>query len=393
VDLTVKEVLDEASKRLATEDLSGEPGIKAELQRIIGGGYLARGQYQLADENLSAALATQTRVYGANSDEVLKTLVLMAILWMSTGDYEKATNFYTQRLSLIRERHKTGAMPPDYLATSLAHLALLRRAQGDSKQAESLIRESLTLPYKAASETRYSRGVADAVLALTLADQGEFEEATRIVRAKILALRHQPDNETELSANLTGLGSFLMEKGELDEAEKQLREAETLYRKFVGKSNTQLGDNLRLQAQVAYAKRNYTEAEAKINQTWEIYRVSTKPQYLNYATALTIQGLIYHQTARSEEAENLLREALRLRLEYMPESHFLRAMTTGALGEFLSSQKRQSEAEPLLLASYESLQKSQSINSPRIRLAIERLVDLYTSWGKPTEANTYKAKL
>ena len=50
-DLTVKDVLDEASKRLATQDLSSQPEVKAELQRIIGTSYLSLGQYDLAEQN------------------------------------------------------------------------------------------------------------------------------------------------------------------------------------------------------------------------------------------------------------------------------------------------------------------------------------------------------
>jgi len=392
-DLTVKEVLDEAARRLATEDLSSEPEVKAELQRIIGVSYLSRGQYKLAEDNLTAALAAQTNLYGTDSVEALKTLVQMASLWTSTGDYERASNFYRQRLPLLRERQISGAMAADYLASSLANFALLRRAQGDSKEAETLLRESLTLPYTSTSEVTYTRGVAEAVLALTLADQGELDEAIRMVRAKILIIRQQPDNEGALSANLTGLGSFLIEKGELAEAEEKLREAEALYRKIYSQSNTQLGDNLRLQAQAAYMKHNYSEAEARINQTWEVYRISTKPQYINYATALTIQGLIFNQTARPVEAEKILREALKLRSQNMPESHFLRAITTGALGEFLAAQKRFAEAEPLLLNSYESLKSSQTASSPRTRIARERLIGLYTDWGRAADANTYRNKL
>src|SRR4029077_6859115 len=123
--------------------------------------------------------------------------------------------------------------------------------------------------------------------------------------------------------------------------------------------------------------------EAKINETLEIYRAVSSPEYIHYATALTIQGSIYSQTERAAEAETVLREAVRLRAQYTPETHFLRATANGALGEFLTSQKRFTEAEPLLLNSYESLKKSQSANSPRIETALQRLIDLFEKWQKP----------
>ena len=138
---------------------------------------------------------------------------------------------------------------------------------------------------------------------------------------------------------------------------------------------------------------NTPEAEAKINATLEIYRAASSPQYVNYPTALMVQGMIYSQTGRTAEAEKLLREAVRIRAENVPETHFLRATANGALGEFLTAQARFPEAESFLLASYESLKKSQAENSPRTRLALQRLVALYDNWGKADVADGYRNRL
>ncbi len=196
-----------------------------------------------------------------------------------------------------------------------------------------------------------------------------------------------------MCANLTGLGSFLIEKGAPAEAEENLRAAETIYRKLYSAANIQLGDNLRLQAQAFLALRQYPEAEAKINATLEIYRAASSSQYVNYPTALMVQGMIYSQTGRTAEAEKLLREAVRIRAENVPETHFLRATANGALGEFLTTQARFPEAEGFLLASYRSLEKSQAENSPRTQLALRRLVSLYENWGRPDTASAYRDKL
>ena len=54
---------------------------------------------------------------------------------------------------------------------ALYEFALLRRAQGDSKEAEMLLREELVLGPKASPDAKTTLGIAEAVLALTLADQ------------------------------------------------------------------------------------------------------------------------------------------------------------------------------------------------------------------------------
>jgi serine/threonine protein kinase len=389
---TVKDLLDDASKRLATEELSDQPEVKAELQRIIGSSYLSLGQYALAEQNLAAALEAQLKIYGEDDPEPLKTLVLRASLWGgATGNYAKADKFYREKLSLLRSAQRNGTISADYLIMALSGDALLQRAQGDSKEAEILLREGAALRSQVYP---LKNNPNDALLALTKTDQGKFDEAVKTVRQRIVAIRRQKGDETpELCANLTGLGSFLIEEGAPAEAEANLRAAETIYRKFYSASNMQLGDNLRLQAQAFLALRQYAEAEAKISTTLEIYRAASSPQYVNYPTALMVQGTIYSQTGRMSEAEKLLREAVRIRAENVPETHFLRATANGALGEFLTTQARFPEAEGFLLASYRSLKKSQADNSPRTRLALQRLVSLYENWGKSDAANAYRDKL
>jgi serine/threonine protein kinase len=392
---TVKDLLDEASKRLASGYLSGQPEVRAELQRVIGTTYLSLGQYDLANQNLSAALKDQTRIYGEDGLETLKTKLYLATLWGgSIGNYAKADKFYRHKLSTLRAYHKKGTLSADYLSNALNGFALLQRAQGDSKEAEKLLREQFDLRSQLSPEAQNDLGVAETILALTLADQGKFDEAVGIVRRKVAEVRAQTHSETpELCASLTGLGSFLIEKGAFAEAEENLRAAETVYRKIYNAANMQLGDNLRLQAQACLALRQYPEAEAKINGALEIYRAASGPQYVNYPTALMVQGVIYSQTGRTAGAETLLREAVRIRAENVPETHFLRATANGALGEFLTTQARFPEAESFLLASYESLKKSQAENSPRTRLALQRLANLYEAWNKPDRAAPYRASL
>jgi serine/threonine-protein kinase len=389
---SVKDILDDAAKRLATEDLSDQPDVRAELQRVIGESYFALGQYDQARQNLAAALETQRRLFGEDGIPTLKTSAAMALLWAgATGDYAKADKFYRANLPRLRAQQKKGTISVDYLITALNGCALLRRAQGDSREAENLLRESFTLLPLVPPEQRNGFGIARAVLALALADQGKFEEAIAIVREKVAQIRaKQKEASSELPANLTGLGSFLLENGQASESLENLREAETLYRKIYTDANLQIGDNIRLQAQALFSVGNYPEAETKIEETLKIYRAATSEKFINYATALMVQGLIYSQTDRASEAEKLLREAVRIRMENVPETHFLRAAANGAMGEFLTAQKRFAEAEPFLLASHDSLKKSQAIGSPRMKLALQRLARLYEAWDRPEQATLYR---
>ena len=204
------------------------------------------------------------------------------------------------------------------MISALEGYAVLRRAQGDSKEAEILLGEGWALRSRAYPELKYNPDAA--ILALTKTDQGKFDEAIKTVRQRIAAIRQQKGNETpELCSNLTGLGSFLLEKGAPAEAEENLRAAETIYRKLYSAANIQLGDNLRLQAQAFLALRQYPEAESKINATLEIYRAASSSQYVNYPTALMVQGNDFSQTGRTAEAENCCAKRSEFALKTCPK--------------------------------------------------------------------------
>jgi len=186
----------------------------------------------------------------------------------------------------------------------------------------------------------------------------------------------------EMASSLTILGSVLMEQGQYPEAGTHLRQAEALYRRLYDANYVGTHDNLRLQAQLSYLEGRLVEGEAQIDRVLGNYRQYSSPQYISFATALTVKGLLLNAQGRSAEAERVLRVAVRLRSENLPPNHFMSALTTGALGEVLATARKFEEAEPLLLASHDALRRSQAVENPRTRLARQRLVDLYTAWGR-----------
>lgn len=389
-ELTVKDVLNDASNRLASAELSGQPEVRAELQQIIGESYYSLGQYDLAEQNLLAALDFETTFYGADHIETLQTTLVLAGLWVSRGDNTKAVDFYRRSIPSLRLALNKGTIKPDYFLNSFCDFAIARRAQGDSKEAEVLLRESLILAGDSPLASHNIVINSRVVLGLTLSDQGRFDEAIDIVRSDAQSIGDNADSlPIERGVTLIFLGRFQMEQGDLVQAERNLREGEAIYRRIFSPTKLELGDVIRILAETLYLEKKYAEAEQKITETLKIYRESTSSQYVNYPTALRIQGMIYSRTGRIADAEKYLREAVALRVQNLPENHFARALDEGYLGEFLMEQQRFDEAELLLLKCLESLTVSQDPNSPRIRVAQQRLFELYSKSGKPTLAESF----
>ncbi|MGI8786569.1 MAG: protein kinase domain-containing protein [Pyrinomonadaceae bacterium] len=390
-ETTVDEVLDEAARRLDNGEFSSQPEVKAELERTIAATYLGQGKYQLARKHLEQYVILLKGLYGENHPKMIAGSIMWAELLFNKGETEEAEKTYRQFLPLMRIEHQKGSIKTEILADALNQFAYLRRTQGDSREAETLFRETLTLIPQLSGEAFNAVATTRSTLASVLADQGKFDEALRTAREAVEEYRGRGETDSpSYGFSLTVLGGFLAENDDFSEADAHLKEAETIFRRLISPSALWLGDNLRNQAISFYGQGNYAEAIAKADETLKIYEEGFGKHYDHYPTVLIFKGLSLAKSGQSTEGERLLREAVRLRRKSLPKEHFWVAIAESALGEDLTLQKRFGEAEPLLLKSYESLKASQGERNPSTLLARNRLVKLYEEWNKPEQAEQFR---
>jgi serine/threonine-protein kinase len=391
---TVKEILDEAAKRLENGEFSNQPEIKVEVEQIIAECYYGQGNYALASKYTQEYLDLHRKLYGENDIKTLAASARRAFMLFGEGKLTESEKDYRKILPLMRNEKQKGNIKAENLASALNNFGYLRRTQGDSKEAELSFRESLALSSQMPKESLYIIGPTRSTLASTLADQGRFEEALQTAREAVAEYRQREETDTpNFGFTLTVLGGFLTEKGDYAEADANLLEAEAIFRKLLVPSNLWSGDNLRNQAISFYEQGRYAESLSKITETLKIYRDSFGPYYDNYPTALIINGLILAKTGQPQEGETILREAGKIRTESLPKEHYWVAQANSALGECFTIEKRYNEAEPLLLESYETLKSSQGASNPRTQIALRRVVALYENWGKLETATKYRSRL
>ena len=381
---SMNEMLEQAANRLETEDFSKQPEVKAELQGLLGNIYLNQGHYEKSEKYLKLAINEQIQLYGEENSKVILSKITLANLNMARANYDDAESFYKQYLPTLREQYQRGELEIITFLRVLNDYALTRRARGDSRQSELLFRENLELSLKT-DANRTSQNYLRTMIALTVFDQGKFDEAESETQNLLAELKRASADEmdTAIANALTLLGSIQTEKGDFKAAAANLLEGEKLYRKYYSPNFIQIFDNLRLQAQVSYLTGNYRQAEIQTAQVLENYRQNSNPKYISYATALTLQGLISNKLGRTNEAENILREAVRLREQNLPPKHFLTALTKSALGEVLTANQKFEEAEKYLIESRDELKEMQAAENGRIATAEIRLAELYRVWNKP----------
>lgn len=373
---TITDILKDTIKRLENGELDDQPEVKGEVLQVIAETLVTQNEYEAAENLLKELIPFKAKLYGEENYSTLKAKMALASLFSQTGKINEAEEIYQKILSKLLDGYKDGIVEPTSITSALSDYALICRARGDSAKAERFYRQNLEIADESKMPLQYKLGYL-AYLALTLSDQGKFDEAEKYLRQSIEILQQQSAFESIEITNLkTSLGSVLTEKGQLDEAEKNLKEAEQSYRKLQNPNSVPIFDNLRLQAQVLYKKGNFKEAEKLINQVVEGYEKNATQTYINYATALTIKGLTLNQLGKLDEAEKNLRLAVKIRNENLPPNHFMAALTKSALGEILTNSKKFTEAEVLLVESYENLRNTQGENNQRTNLAKSRLEKL-----------------
>jgi len=120
---------------------------------------------------------------------------------------------------------------------------------------------------------------------------------------------------------------------------------------------------------------------------------SDDPTFSNLLAEVSL-GLLQHR--QYPAAETYLRECLTIREKKLPDDWVL-FNTKSMLGGALAGQKKFQEAEPLLLEGYSGMKDRPAKIPPaaktRLGEAIRRLVDLYTAWDRPEEAEKWRKKL
>ncbi len=387
----MQEMLDDAARRLESEEFTDQPDLRIRLERILGDAYIHQGRYDEMYEHYRKYIQLRSEHPGIKEPERVETQVLWAIELFAKGKLPESEDLFRRSLPAMRTAYGKGEVTADIYADALNNFAYLRRTQGDSREAEALFREVVGLGPAFPPNRQFIVSVSRATLASVLADQGRFHEAVATAREAVEeSHRAGMDSTSEYGFVLTVYGGLLTDAGRYPEADTLLTTANIILHRYLPPENLWTADNVRDQAWLYYRKGEYARAFGCAQEAAQTYRQRFGAHYDNYPTALSIKGLSLARLGRSTEADQALREAVRLRHELMPPGHFFTAMATGALGEFLTGQRRFAEAESLLVTSHADLHRALGNDDPRTAMARTRLHDLYTAWKHPAQAEQYR---
>jgi tetratricopeptide (TPR) repeat protein/predicted Ser/Thr protein kinase len=331
-----------------------------------------RGAFDESETVLLEALDIRRRHLGEGHPDLAGDTASLASLYRDRGDFERAEPLLRQALAVRR-----GEAGPDDLgiASLLSVLGSVLQERGDLAAAEPLYGEALTIRRKLLGDEHAEVIASSNNLAVLLYDRGDAEEAERMLRDVIARRRTVVGERPYLAGSLNSLAILLVERGEFDEAQALARESLEIRRRLLA-GHPDVARTLDTLGRIEQARDHVPQAEALLREALALRRASLSPGSDPIADSLVSLGDLLAGSGRTEEAELLLREALAIRRRTRPKAPWCAAEVESHLGACLLEAKRDDEAAPLLLASWEALRAHWGEGDRRTRDAAVRLARL-----------------
>lgn len=393
-DVSVNEMLDQIAPQIEAE-LADQPEVRAQLLRTVGSAYASLGQYDVAEKNLRAGLATQTNLYGEDNPEAAATMDELGVLLFRELKYEEAQQLLGKAANFYRKQQKANApgYSPAKLALTLDYLGVTTYFRGDAKTALSLLKEAVQI-----SSGANLKGSERGVLALNKSDLGSFlvlqgdAETGEPLLLEAVAEFRQISNPVrwELGATLQFLGFVATNKNRLDEAEKYLRESEQILRQTLGEKNTYLCGTIMQQANVLLRKNNLVAAKTKAQESLAMIKAFSPDNQLPWVRALLVLGDISVQAGRSTEGMDCFRQALAIYEQQSPKNFLAITPLKVKLSQLLLGQHHVVEAEAMALQAHEAVRQNLGEQHPLMKTTADNLIQIYEKRGKHDLAQKLK---
>ena len=391
------------------------------------------GRYSEAESMLRQVVDTRRRLYPGQTEEFLWAVNCLADVYLAEGKYAETESAAREGLTIARRLH--GEEHPDAIRF-LTTLERTYRATNRLEDAEKIATQLVSSFRRLYGAEHPDTVLFESDLAGIYRLEGRFTESAALL-AQVLEIGRRANGsedaytlayECYYIAALDSLGRF-------DEAERYAKNNLETYRRVHGEEFRGTIASEMVFAAHERALGRYSVAEPILIKHLATVQKLRGAEHPDVASAMTLLGVLYQNEGKTDLAESTLTNALaldrklptgnltlrvcltamaRLRLtqrKYAEAESLLHEAMNGAgnqntqawdtldrqslLGASLLGQGRYAEAEPLLIAGYQGLLKQSPAISVDANLpqAGERLVQLYSAWGRPEKADEWRRQL
>ncbi|MCC7155821.1 MAG: serine/threonine protein kinase [Bryobacterales bacterium] len=280
--------------------LRSDPAVQADLYQTLGAVYEQLGKFDRADELMREALQIRRTLPVPDDARVTESLVALGMLRSGQGRLAEAETFVREGLTLASEK-LPAADPAAARATSALGRVLLERGQYASaiEILEKALRDQPLFAQPSQEQATVLLGIAGAQFYLS-----HYKESEEINRRVIgLYTRLYGDRHPQLADPLINLGSIAQDTGRFADAERYYRQAYDIYKEYYGASHPEVAASLRGIGRALVSQKRYDEAERMLRQVLAVREESYGPDHPYIASTLSDLGNVAVQRGNLDSAE------------------------------------------------------------------------------------------
>jgi tetratricopeptide (TPR) repeat protein/transposase-like protein/transcriptional regulator with XRE-family HTH domain len=319
----------------------------AELFDCAGTYFLEHAMYPQAESLYQRALTIREQLMGETHPDTATSLHHLALLQRANGNYTQAEPLF-QRALAIREQ-QLGPLHLD-TAESLYGLARLYESHRAFVKAEPLFQRALAIREQQLGPFHLDTVATLNGLSILYDDVGRYEEAEPLFQ-RVLAIREQQLGPLH---NLTGnalnnLAAHYSETGRYADAEPLYERMIAIKTRLFGALHFETAVGLHNLATLYTRQGRYEEAEPLCQQALAIYEQHLGPLHSHTADCLIGLAALYLKMGKYPQAELLAQQALHIHEEHLGALHPYVANDLMILASLNRNQGNYADAEPSFL--------------------------------------------
>ncbi len=424
-DVTVREVLDDAARRLQTGELADQPDVESALWTTICETYLSLGCYAEAKTHLEFVISRRSnqsappdtddialnnllgraldglgiyteaerlhekairdaeQLFGSSTPPVARLLNDLGVCQRHAGRLDAAEITHRQALEIFQQR----SAKPLEIAWSLHNLGVDLHELSKLTDAEPLLRKALQLRQENLPPTHPLLAASLRQLAKLLRREEKFDEAEPLMRGALEIYRHRLDPaHPELASALNDMAMIVKRNGHASDALPLVREALEIQINRFGLAHREVASTRLNLSFLLDELDRIEESEAEARQAMDVMRTTFGPRHQEFAFALHNVAVVHGRRGNDAAAEPLLREAKSIIDESLGEEHETAAHMRDSLGVTLIRLNRPAQAIGLLEEAVAIRRKNLAPGHTKIALSLAHLAEARLRNGDPSGA-------
>ncbi len=311
-DITMREVLDGAAKKIEEGSLKDQPDIEGAVRYILGATYFSLGAYSEAAKHLERSVELRRQSLGPEHLELAESMAMLGETYREIGDVDRAEPLTRDALAM---RKKLCNGDSEDVADSINNMALIEKARGDIDACIALNREALAMRRRVLGDDNpdLMQSLNNLAMAL-MARRGDPQEIDALFQEGVDLGRKTYHGDHLHTANLLQNQAQLREAtGDVSGALEAMREALRMRQSVLGDEHSLVAESMNNLGAMLKRKGDYAEAEPLYRRSLEIrIKVWGEDDY-RVSESLNNLAILMQSMGRTAEGEPMMRRALEIR--------------------------------------------------------------------------------